>query len=520
MGDIKSKNRKKAVRMVKLAVGLFAGLLLAMALSMESLAAEGVVKASSANIRSEADSQSTILASVLSGDKLTIKDQTTGTDGNIWYRVFIDGNTLGYIRSDLLSTTENVPASTTQTPPASSPAVTDPNAGIDESVTVNTDGVSNVQPVSGSVTKDQVRVRADSTTGGGIVTTIKKDVVFTVNGTKQNADGEIWYLVNYVVNGIDVTGYIRSDFVTLNGELLPVEETPVDTEEVEEEQIPEEEEVPKDYETWQEDDVWYLVDHITDTKYQISKLITTAEQNATDLINAQNKISKQKGIIVVLAILFVIMALGITLLIYKFKEMMDNDGFESRATLPRRPGSNNPTQRKPLTSPTGGHPVSGQKKPIQRPDGQRPVQGGNGQRPVQSGTAQRPVQSGNGQRPVQSGYGQRPVQNGNGQRPVQSGTGQRPVQSGNGQRPIQSGNGQRPATRPDGSSSLQQNQMIRTSDDTSAQQIEKQAMAHVESRNLEKDSTDSQTWKSKNFMADDDEFEFEFLNWDGEEEHK
>ena len=25
-------------------------------------------------------------------------------------------------------------------------------------------------------------------------------------------------------------------------------------------------------------------------------------------------------------------------------------------------------------------------------------------------------------------------------------------------------------------------------------------------------------WKSKNFMSDDDEFEFEFLNWDGDED--
>ena len=25
-------------------------------------------------------------------------------------------------------------------------------------------------------------------------------------------------------------------------------------------------------------------------------------------------------------------------------------------------------------------------------------------------------------------------------------------------------------------------------------------------------------WKTKNFMSDDDEFEFEFLNWDGDED--
>ena len=37
-------------------------------------------------------------------------------------------------------------------------------------------------------------------------------------------------------------------------------------------------------------------------------------------------------------------------------------------------------------------------------------------------------------------------------------------------------------------------------------------------RPVQKDGNQDPGWKSKNFMSDDDEFEFEFLNWDGDEE--
>lgn len=506
MGYINEKIRKRFM----IISGFCCVLMMVFALSMDALAAEGVVQASSANIRSSADPGSTILASVLKGDKLTIKEQATGTDGTTWYKVFIDGNTLGYVRSDLLSTTDQVPVSTTTTTTTTAtPDITadnnHDNIGLNTNVTVNTEGVSSVQPVSGSVIKDQVRVRADSTTSAGIVATIKKDVVFTVNGTKTNGSNEIWYQVNYVVNGTDVTGYIRSDFVTLTGDLLPVEETPVEAPETSEGTAPVEEvEESKDFETRQEDDVWYLVDNVASAKYQISKLITTAQQNATDLISAQKKISKQNIIIIVLTIILVVMALGITLLIFKLKDLMDNDGFDSRDALPRRPRPTGNSSGKPMTRQTQSRPSQVQR----RPDGTRPVQQANGQRPAGS----RPV-SGQG-KPIQRPDGSRPAQNGNGPRPTQNGNGSRPA----GSQPV---SGQKkPVQRPDGTRPVHTGAAVRPSGDTSAQQIESQAKAHMESRNLEKDSTDPQTWKSKNFIADDDEFEFEFLNWDGDENHK
>ncbi|MGN1147761.1 MAG: SH3 domain-containing protein, partial [Lachnospiraceae bacterium] len=220
MGYIKEKC-KKWMRSIGVA---FAGLLCVTVLVLlqtgEVLAeTQGTVTASSANIRSSADTGSTVLASVKSGDKVSITEEVTGTDGKIWYKVFIDANSQGYIRSDLVTKDGGSTATTTTTPA---------NTGttLNTSVTVNLDGVEAVQPVSASVTKDQVRVRADSSTNSSIVTMANKDVVLTVHGTKPGNGSEVWYQVSFMTDGQEVTGYVRSDFVTLSGELLPVTETP------------------------------------------------------------------------------------------------------------------------------------------------------------------------------------------------------------------------------------------------------------------------------------------------------
>ncbi len=547
MRYIKTKNKEWLMTTLRLVSVLFCMLVMMLAFPMKTLASEGVVQASSANIRSSADPGSAVLAGVMKGDKLSIKEKTQGTDGNSWYKVFIDGQTLGYIRADLVSTSDSVPSASNTTTLNEGATTTENNSEPNTGITVNTEGVSRVQPVSASVTKDKVRVRADSTTDAGIVVTIKKDVVFTINGTKTNASNEVWYLVVYVVNGTDVTGYIRSDFVNLSGELLPYEETPVDVPETPEE--PEEtSETPitKDFETKQEDDVWYLVDNVGGSKYQISKLITTAQQNAADLKVAQNKVSKQKTAIVILSIVLVIMALGITLLVFKLKDILDGEGFELRNALPRRPGSvgnrpmsrpvperrpgvqrpmpggstqrPRPTERRPMSG-TGSDRRPGAQRPMPGGNGQRPMAAGNGQRPMSGGSSQRPMSGGNGQRPMSGGSSQRPMPGASSQRPMPNGNVQRPAQGGNNQRPVPSANSQRPAQSIDSVTSAQTDNLINKSEDITQRQIEQQTRAHVENRSIEKEGVDSQTWKTKNFIADD-EFEFEFLNWDGEEENK
>lgn len=66
----------------------------------------GIVKeGAGARIRLEASTSSTVLASVAGGSKVEICGKETGSDGYTWYKVYINGNTIGYIRSDLVTDT-------------------------------------------------------------------------------------------------------------------------------------------------------------------------------------------------------------------------------------------------------------------------------------------------------------------------------------------------------------------------------------------------------------------------------
>lgn len=66
----------------------------------------GIVKeGAGARIRLEASTNSTVLASVAGGSKVEICGKETGSDGYTWYKVYINGNTIGYIRSDLVTDT-------------------------------------------------------------------------------------------------------------------------------------------------------------------------------------------------------------------------------------------------------------------------------------------------------------------------------------------------------------------------------------------------------------------------------
>lgn len=433
---------------------------------------ECTVTASSANIRANADVGSTALASVLKGDKLTVTEEVTGADGKVWYKVIIDANSQGYVRSDLVSKDGGQTSTvTTTTPPATSSGSSgDSQPVLNTNVTVNMDGVEAVQPVGASVTKDQVRVRADSSTNSSIVTSVKKDVVLTVHGTKAGSGSEVWYQVSFVVDGTEVTGYIRSDFVSLNGELLPVTQEPETPPEEPGDAAPEEPvAAPKDYETEQTDGAWWLVDNVGLHKYKIEELFSISAQNAEKLEQAEKKVSRQTGIIVFLSILLVLLVLGITLLIFKIKDMMEDDGFDERTVRQRPAGDRARSQ-------------SGSA-------GRRPV----GTRPTSAASTGRPV----GARPASAENAGRPAVT----RPAASGSTGRPV----GARPAPAGG----TARPTGTRPVSQTGREGT--------IERQTRAHVENRSLERKTAESQGRKPRNFMADDDEFEFEFLNWDGDE---
>lgn len=470
------KNTKRSVSKLWSAVKIMSGVLVCSAClfasSFESLAAEGKVKPTSAKIRSEANTSSEALASVKSGDELTIKAKTTGADGYVWYQVFVDADTLGFIRSDLIEADGTVPemqASSSQTDGSNSDNSTQTEV---QNVQVTSTDVEQMPNQSATVTGGDVNVRASASTSAAKVTTAKNGSAITVTGKATGTDGKVWYQVSFIADGNEVAGFIRSDYVEL-GEII--EETP-EQEEVVQETEPVEEQTQQPTESKVYDTVletkedgtqeWYLYDYGSGLKYSIPDLMAVTKNNTEVDGVLEKQLNQQKIVIIVLVVLVVILVLGVTLLFFKLHEGEseddeDDEKFEEMLTRKRR-------EERPTSQPA--------RRPAAQAD--RPQR-----RPAQEGQV-RPKQA---TKPVRTADGE-PVRRPNGQ-------------TGN---PV--------ARQPQGNSTGVQRQAAPKPRPTAPKMPEKE-VTYEEEPKLDMKKQNGQ-WRSKNFLADDDEFEFEFLNMD------
>lgn len=438
---------------------------------------QGKVIVRSANIRQEADASSAALGSAAQGASVTINGQATGTDGNIWYQVFVDADTLGYIRSDLVEVIDGSASETTNNTTPNEPAAE----------------VTEVNPVSATVTGSaSVNVRSNATTGSQIVAKAKRDLAITVTGHANGSDGKMWYQVNFISDGSQVVGFIRSDYVTLSGDLVTKTdepETPTVDETPAEPEAPVEPEIVKDWDTEHDGEKWILINNTTGDRWDINNIFETVKNNQTVVEDTLAKSKTQTIVIILLVILALAMGGFITVLIFRIKDMNDSAYFAEveKETIRRRTADRPAGAEKKVMHtvgadkrPTGARPA-GAPRQGQRPAGVKPA----GTRPAGAPTqGQRPA----GNRPAgASAQGQRPVgERPAGARPAGAPTqGQRPAGERPTGAPMQGQRPVAPANRPGGTQKPQQG---------------------------------NPGWKSKNFMAEDDEFEFEFLNWDGEDE--
>ena len=446
------------------------------------------VTASSAKIRKTADSSSEVIGSAAKDKTISIKSQTKGADGYNWYEVYVDANTLGYIRSDLVNITDgSTPPSSSGTTTTTTTTTATPAPVVNETPVE----VTAVEPLSATVTGGQsVRVRSNASTTSQIVTTAENGMALTVTGQATGTDGKTWYQISFISNSVEVTGFIRSDYVALSGELQsPVEEQPVEEQPTDEQPAEDTQTTSKDWDTQMQGDAWYLLDMAGQKQYKIDDLFNSLNQITE--INAQyetnqKKISSQKAVIIILVILLVAAVAAVTLLIFKIKDMNDASYFSGVEEETAR--------RRRVDRPQGGRPVTpGQGRPA--PQGGRP-QGGRpqGSQKVmhEVGAERRPASrpTGQGTRPDgrPAPQGERPI--GQTVRPAAPQE-RRPAPQGG--RPVTPGQG-RPA--PQGG----------------------RPVARPTKPVPQSEGNQNPGWKSKNFMSDDDEFEFEFLNWDGDED--
>ena len=454
-----SWNNKIMMGMLAFVLVLFLGLTSDAFSFVSQAQSQGKVTASSANIRKEPSANSQSLGSAANGAAVTINGQTTGSDGKVWYQVFVNADTLGYIRSDLVSITDGTTPDTLDGSQTS---------GGDTAQ----DGVEAVEPVSASVKGgNRVRVRAAATTDSSIVTAVENGSALTVNGRTTGTDGNVWYHVAFIENGTEVAGFIRYDFVELSGELVPVVTEEPDTTEPDATETVPEPEVTKDWETQLQGEDWYLLDMANNGQYKISDIFAAVNTNKAAYEEAQKTVKSQKLVIVILII--VILALGgaAAFLVYKIKDMMDSAYYHQveKETLRRR-SSNEGTRPQPGQKVM--HTVGGEKKPAGTPQG----------------TKQAAPQ---GSRPAGAPQGVRQAAP-QGSRPAGAPQGAKPG-APQGVKPA-APQGAQPAAKPENAEVKPQ--------ETKAANPQPQP----------------QNRKPKNFVADEDEFEFEFLNWDGEEE--
>jgi len=453
---------------------------------------QGRVTANSVNIRREPNTTSDVVGSALKDKVIDINNQVLGADGKMWYQTFVNSETLGYIRSDFVeiidgTTPPTVTAPTTPTTPTTPPATTTPSGNVEA-----------LNPVSATVKgSSQVRVRSGASTSDDIVTLVPNGLVLTVTGRSTDSAGEVWYKVSFSDNGSEVEGFIRNDFVTVSGELTPYVEPEPETPPADDPGEPAVEPEPaekKDWETALIDGKWYLIDNVKQTQQSIDELFYAVKNNSSLYKEEHKKAESEKVVIIIMVFLLVAAASGIAMLVFKIKDMSDDAYFSQveRETLKRRGEAKSQGNSSRVMHTVGA----------ERPS--RPV-GGRSQEAPQG----RPSGNPQGQRPQGAPQG-RPSGNSQGQRPQghPSGSqqGQRP-QGGSQGRPSGNPQGQRPQEAPQG----------RPSGNPQGQRSQGNASGNQKSQNNSGQKTDrrQQGWQSKNFMSEDDEFEFEFLNYDG-----
>jgi hypothetical protein len=474
------------------------------------------VSTRSAKIRKEANTNSDVLASVVENDELTVIGQIAGSDGSTWYQVFVDANSKGYIRSDLVKITDG------STPPTvtaeSTAAVDNTNQTTDTSATTTTEetaqttttentdsNVAEVNPVSATATSANVRVRASASTGSQIVASVEKDSAMTVNGTCNSTDGKVWYRVNLNVNGSDITGFVRSDLVSLSGELIPVAldaETPED----ETEEMTQPETSHKDWDTQDDNGTWYLLDNVGQQRYAIHQFFDL-EESATKVQGMYEQelktVKKQKAIVVVLACLLLLAAAIIVFLIFKLKDLKDDLDFAEM----EKAGANRKTADRPVAK---KNPAPGN-----RPGTARPANGKVAQRPREQGQPRPQVARPQGQPRPQNpqaarpqGQGQPRPQNPQATRP--QGQGQPRPQNPQAARPQGQGQPRPQAARP------------QVQGQPRPQAARPQGQGQPRPQNAPaarpaQPAVNSAGPQNNKYANSDDEFEFEFLNWDGDE---
>lgn len=301
---------------------------------------KGVVIPNSVNIRKIPEQGSEVIGSSTAGKEIDIRGQVE-SGGITWYQVYIDANTLGYVRADMIEkkgdeTIPTVSVTDTGNADQSSDGGEDGGQGTSSQPAASENGAKvdaqeSVDPQY-ATTKVQSKVRPDPSTSNPHVDSLTPGTQVVVRGKSEGSDSKTWYYVTYNGgNGSERTGYIRSDLLDL-GEMLPVEESPEEAPAAAPEE-PSEPPVRNDYELKIETDsegveTWYLYDNINGNKEKLQPLLDSMSSQSVDDKKETGAIVKQRIVIVVLSVLLALLAAAVVILAFKLRDSYYEDDDE------------------------------------------------------------------------------------------------------------------------------------------------------------------------------------------------
>ena len=303
--------------------GLYFGTITAYAAGTGKATDDGV------RIRATASKDGEVIGSSTKGNKIDIFSQTKDSEGNVWYKVTVSGDTKGYIRADYITDVSgDIPSeggsteSTTQSSTTTETSTTETSAAETSTTEASTTAV-NPSAYTFGTTSGEVSVRESPSTKANKVTTTATNQDVAITGEATGADGMVWYQINYG----DITGFIRSDLIT-PGSNEPEEEFPSDDELVEAPEVDEPVVANADYELRFEPnndgvEVWYLYDNVKGTRQTLDNIF--AVMNQSQQMEAEdNGSSSLKIVVIVLGVVVVLLVIAVFFLIFKLKDAYED----------------------------------------------------------------------------------------------------------------------------------------------------------------------------------------------------
>ena len=299
------------------------------------------MKPSSVNIRKEPSQDSEVIGSTTGGKEISIRGKVD-VSGVTWYQVYVQGDTLGYVRADMVEQKGDEAIPTVSAPSAdggqetSSEGAGEQDAAQAGESEPSASGGAQVQAQEemekqyASIKVASAKVRPDPSTSNNPVESIPSGTQVVVSGKSEGTDSKTWYYVTFTgANGSEKTGYVRSDLLEL-GEMLPVEEAPPEEETPVEEPEEPEPEQNNDYAVGTETDsegeqVWYIYDNVTGQKQRLVPLLEASYANALGNDEDTGSIVKQRIVIVALAVLLAVAVIAIIVMAFKLRDAYYED---------------------------------------------------------------------------------------------------------------------------------------------------------------------------------------------------